>query len=93
MKQTDIYVKNFVNSLPNRSQFPKNTTEKDLIDAFQSGDFFGILEVDIHVPDDLKDQFHELTPIFKSFQIDDQIDCNGHYTVFYCFLCCTESKA
>ena len=41
-------------------------TEADIIRHINSGDIFGALEVDLQVPQQLKDHFQEMTPIFKN---------------------------
>eukprot|EP00158_Paraphelidium_tribonemae_P000621 Partr_v1_DN22998_c0_g1_i3_m42543 putative protein Hydra magnipapillata len=40
-----------------------------LIDDIQSGDFFGIVECDIEVPQHLHEYFSEMSPIFKNTEV------------------------
>ena len=47
----------------------KLKTEKELLEQVSNGEFFGAVEVDIHVPDELKKNFEEMTPIFKNVDI------------------------
>lgn len=44
-------------------------TEKTIIDAIENGVLFGAAEVDIEVPEELKERFEEMTPIFKNAKI------------------------
>jgi hypothetical protein len=41
-------------------------SEADIIKGITNGDIFGLVQVDIHTPDQLKDMFYEMTPIFKN---------------------------
>ena len=40
-------------------------SEKQIIDDVQSGEIFGMVEVDIETPDELQDYFSEYQPIPK----------------------------
>ena len=61
-------VQNFLDShFPGRNQRPK--TESQLLEQVKRGEFFGVLEVDLHVPDELRAKFEEMTPIFKNTEI------------------------
>ena len=44
-------------------------SEKQLLDAVLTGDLFGFLEVDIHVPDHLLETFQEMPPLFCNTDI------------------------
>lgn len=44
-------------------------SEQELLAGVTSGKFFGMLEVDITVPENLKEKFAELQPIFKNVHI------------------------
>ena len=54
---------------PGRDQRGKLKTEKELLEQVRKGEFFGTVEVDLHVPDHLKPKFSEMTPIFKNVDI------------------------
>ena len=41
-------------------------SETSIIEGVLDGSVFGIIQVDIHTPDHLKDKFTEMTPIFKN---------------------------
>ena len=41
-------------------------TEKEIVEGVKRGDIFGLIQVDIHTPDHLKEVFEEMTPIFKN---------------------------
>lgn len=45
------------------------TTAVCLINAVRDGLFFGLMEVDIHVPDDLSEHFSEMCPIFTNTDV------------------------
>ena len=40
------------------------TSESSILTAVREDKFFGFLEVDIHVPDHLKEYFEEMSPLF-----------------------------
>ena len=40
----------------------------EIIDMIRDGSLFGAIEVDIEVPENLKEKFSEMTPIFKNDQ-------------------------
>ena len=40
-------------------------SETEILDAIKENKLFGAVEVDLHVPDHLKNFFSEMTPIFK----------------------------
>ena len=44
-------------------------TENEILEMVKDGTMFGALEVDIEVPDHLKDKFSEMTPIFKNVDV------------------------
>ena len=69
-------------------KFPKLTKFKfsdynDIINAIVTGNVFGLIEVDIHTPDELKGYFEEMTPIFKHAEVgrDDVGDHMNEYLV------------
>ena len=47
----------------------KSLTEDQLLDGVRSGELFGALEVDIEVPENLKEQFSEMCPLFCTTDI------------------------
>ena len=54
---------------PGRDQKGKLKSPTQLLEEVRQGNFFGTVEVDIHVPDHLKSKFEEMTPIFKNVEI------------------------
>ena len=44
-------------------------TQEEIVAFIRSGDLFGVVEVDIHVPDHLKPYFSEFCPIFKNVEV------------------------
>ena len=44
-------------------------SQKDVLEHIINGKIFGAVEVDIHVPDHLKDHYQEMPPIFKNIKI------------------------
>ena len=67
LRQHDPEIKAFVRRLPAppRAQL----TQDQIIEGIRDGTFFGMAEVDIHVPDHLKKHFAEMTPIFKNTEL------------------------
>jgi hypothetical protein len=51
--------------------------ESQILDMVRDGCMFGALEVDIEVPEELKDYFSEMTPIFKNVTVS--LSDIGHY--------------
>ena len=61
-------------STQNRWRIPipdtrEKMTENDIIGGVLGGTIFGLIEVDIHTPEHLKDRFSEMTPIFKNAMV------------------------
>ncbi|ELT89959.1 hypothetical protein CAPTEDRAFT_198375 [Capitella teleta] len=71
LKKEDARVREFI--LKREAKRPKaklyTTNVKQITEAVQSGDFFGFIQCDIHVPLHLKAVFEEMTPIFKNATI------------------------
>lgn len=44
-------------------------TAKKLIEKIKSGNFFGLVMVDIHTPEHLKNYFETFTPIYKNVDV------------------------
>lgn len=45
-------------------------SRKLILDGIKENKIFGVVEVDLHVPDSLKDYFSEMTPVFKHGIVD-----------------------
>ena len=58
------------NSISNKYLYPTESLcrmdETLVLDLIKSNKIFGAVEVNIHVPENLKNYFEELTPIFKT---------------------------
>jgi G:T-mismatch repair DNA endonuclease (very short patch repair protein) len=63
-KSNDAEVNTFVKHL-NMPEHPVYMSEETIKNKIKDGSLFGLAEVDIHVPDELKEYFSEMTPIFK----------------------------
>ena len=57
------------NHFPGRGQRLRSKTTDQLLKEVKNGTFFGAVEVDIHVPLELRSKFEEMTPIFKNTEI------------------------
>ena len=69
-KREKVEIEVYLNShFPGRQHKGKLKTETQLLDEVRNGSLFGAVEVDIHVPDELKQKFSEMTPIFKNVDI------------------------
>ena len=51
------------------SHFKKYLTQDQIIRYIQDGCSFGFVEYNIEVPDNLKEYFSEMTPIFKNTEV------------------------
>ena len=49
--------------------FVRGMTEEDVLKAIQSGELFGMVECDVHVPEELREAFAEMPPIFKNTEV------------------------
>ncbi|NRB82076.1 MAG: hypothetical protein HRU38_26065 [Saccharospirillaceae bacterium] len=52
-------------------------TETEILEHIESGQLFGAVEVDLHVPPHLKEHFQEMPPIFKNITVT--VDDIGDY--------------
>lgn len=61
------------NSIKNSYTYPTENlyrmSEKQILSAIIEDQLFGVAEVDIHVPDNLKAHFQEMTPVFKNIVV------------------------
>ncbi|KXJ22829.1 Zinc finger and SCAN domain-containing protein 22 [Exaiptasia diaphana] len=70
MKRTDPEIQRFLENKFNRPLDHRRTlTTNEIVNAVKDGSLFGVVEVDIQVPDDLKPHFSEMCPIFKNTEI------------------------
>ena len=75
-KRDNPEIHRYLNShFPGRDQKLKSPTQ--LLDEVRNGTLFGAVEVDLHVPNDLKPKFEEMSPIFKN--VDISIDNIGEH--------------
>lgn len=47
----------------------RSKSEADILEMVKAGELFGLIEVDIHVSDNLCDKFSEMPPIFKNVSV------------------------
>jgi len=70
MKAKDKTLQRFISTNFRRRLDKKSTmSEAEILAAVTSGELFGMVEVDIEVPPELKDHFAEMPPIFKNVDI------------------------
>ena len=70
LKETDPEIKEFVRKLDCLPQ--KLSTLETFLNAVWKENAYGIAEIDIHVPNHLKEHFKELPPIFKNTTVERQ---------------------
>ena len=70
LKETDPEIKEFVRKLDCLPT--KFSTLETFLNAVLKEKVYGIAEIDIHVPDHLKEHFKELPPIFKNTTVERQ---------------------
>lgn len=58
-----------------------NSTEQQILERIESGELFGLVECDIHVPETLKEKFGEMSPIFKNVMVS-RNDISEHMKEF-----------
>ena len=56
-------------------------SEKEILDGVQAGHIFGMIQVDIHTPENLKQMLEEMTPIFKNTLVS-RDDVGSHMKEF-----------
>jgi hypothetical protein len=68
--ETDAWKKGFLRIFF-QTTYPKRvaTDLKSVIEDIRDGRFFGLVEADIEVPENLKEKFAEMAPIFKNVEI------------------------
>ena len=80
LKQTNPAIDQFLNGhFPGRKGRRKSADQ--ILEDVRNDEFFGAIEVDIEVPEDKKDYFREMTPIFKN--VDISIDDIGDHMQGY----------
>jgi hypothetical protein len=69
MRKTDedlkLFRQNYIQGLDVRTTMSEN----EVLSKITEGEIFGVVECDIHVPEDKKEKFSEMTPIFKNVDI------------------------
>ena len=70
LKETDTEMKEFVRKFDCLPQ--KFSTLETFLNAVLKEKVYGIAEIEIHVPDQLKEHFKELPPIFKNTTVERQ---------------------
>ena len=69
MKKQDPEISAYVKSSYYPFEHKMTVTTDDIMKSIQDGSFYGFVECDIHVPDDLKEKFAEMPPIFKNTEL------------------------
>ena len=59
----------------------KTMTEREILDAVKDNTLFGMVECDIKVPEERRDYFAEMTPIFKNTQVS-KSDIGDHMKAY-----------
>ena len=62
--------------------YGKEMLSEQLLEKICNGNYFGAAVCDIHVPENLKDYFAEMTPVFKNVEVS--IDDVGPYMKNVC---------
>ena len=52
------------------THWDKYLTKEEIISKIQRGSLFGFIECDVQVPESLKKEFEEMTPIFKNTEVN-----------------------
>ena len=82
VKQNSDSIRQFVSSLNAREMIErKPMTEAEIITSVNQDKFFGFVECDIEVPQNLRSKFNEMPPIFKNVDIS-RDDLSGHMQEF-----------
>jgi hypothetical protein len=71
MIQTNAELRAFIEERkpPFCRKFPRSVTEEQLLEAIKNESFFGAVECDIHVPDELYAYFSEYSPLFANTNV------------------------
>ena len=82
--KNDVHLSNYI--LSKQPKFykdnPRTVSQSSILKAVCSGSLFGMLEVDLHVPDDKYDYFSEFSPIFCNSNIP--YTCIGNHMKEHC---------
>ena len=52
------------------THWDKYLTKEEIISKVQRGSLFGFIKCDVQVPESLRKQFEEMTPIFKNTEVN-----------------------
>ena len=67
--QTDASIRTFVNDQQMPMQQRGSMTHDQVLRGVRDGCLYGMVECDIHVPDDLVERFSEMPPVFKNIDV------------------------
>ena len=83
-KQSNPCIQAFLedNDISFKSVFSTKVTMPGILEKVRNGEFFGMVQCDIHVPDDKKALFADMPPIFKNVEVS--IDDIGPHMKEYC---------
>jgi hypothetical protein len=77
MRKTDENLQEFRLSYKQEPNGRSGMSVEQILSAIRSDTMFGVVRCDISVPDDKKDKFSEMCPIFKN--VDIPFDCLGEH--------------
>ena len=77
MRKTDENLQEFRLSYKQEPNGRSGMSVEQILSAIRSDTMFGVVRCDIRVPDDKKDKFSEMCPIFKN--VDIPFDCIGEH--------------
>ena len=63
-------IKAYLSSQRCTTHWDKYLSKKEIISKVQRGSLFGFVECDVQVPESLRKQFEEMTPIFKTTEVN-----------------------
>lgn len=69
MKKNSREIQNHCATLNRPTECRPRMTQYEIVKAIKEGKLFGMAEVDIKVPDELKDKYSEFPPIFKTASV------------------------
>jgi len=69
MKKTSFEVQRFLVRFRRPLDHHRTLTQQQILQAVLDDNLFGVIECDIHIPENLKETFSEMCPIFKNTEI------------------------
>ena len=69
LKKQEPKMKAFITNRQRPCDRYHTMSEDSILQAVMDEKLFGALKVDLHVPDDLKSKFADMTPVFKNIDV------------------------